>query len=123
MLKKFQIEWNGQPEEIEYEDDIPFGEVEKILKSCVQANVDEQFNPQIDVPSYRIQIVASALRKAPFAIKSVAALEAVPHKLGRKIIGEIIKDYPLVSFLKEWMETVLGQNLMQSQQPLPNTPT
>ena len=55
VLKKFSIQFKGAATEIEYEDDMPFGRFEEIIKKC--SNFKEGSNPVNNVQTYRKEIM------------------------------------------------------------------
>ena len=112
-IKSFQIDWNGTPETVEYEDDITFGELENILNKCLDmTKVNE---PKVNIPLYRQLITSTVITKAPFAIKDVTAIRNLKASVAKKIMQEVMKDYPLMKYLEEWVETFVGEEIDTSQ--------
>lgn len=112
-IKSFQIDWNGTPETVEYEDDITFGELENILNKCLDmTKVNE---PKVNIPLYRQLITSTVIVKAPFAIKDVTAIRNLKASVAKKIMQEVMKDYPLMKYLEEWVETFVGEEIDTSQ--------
>ena len=68
VLKKFSIQFKGAATEIEYEDDMPFGRFEEIIKKC--SNFREGSNTVNNVQTYRREILLTTLKKAPFVISA-----------------------------------------------------
>lgn len=112
-LKSFTIKYNDKEEQIDYEDDISFGDVEYVLKICT--DLSDLLKPKVDIAAYRINIIARALRKAPFAINDFTAIEKLPRKVGKEIADKIMADYPLIFMLADWMQSVLGESLNLDQ--------
>ena len=112
MIKSFKIDYNGVKEPIEYEDDITFGELEGILNQCL--DVTQIQDPKVNLPLYRELILTTVLRKAPFEVRDVAAIKNLPSSVAKKIMKEVMKDYPLAKYLEEWVETFVGEDI-QSQ--------
>ena len=107
MAKKtFTVDYKGAKEEIEYEDDLTFGELEAILQNCI--DLSDIAKPKVDIPKYRYQILLKVLRKAPFAVGDSSAIRNLKNTEANAIMKEVMKDYPLVKFLEAWVETFTG---------------
>ena len=100
-LKTFSIPFNGTPTDIEYEDDMPFGKFEEIIKKC--SNFREGTNPVNNVQTYRKEILLNTLKKAPFEI-SEAGLNGLGYKEVTAIAEKVLKAYPLGSYLSQMMK-------------------
>jgi len=122
VLKTFTLEFNGAKEEITYEDDIPFGDMENIIKKCV--DLTDVTKPKVNISEYRRRIISSVLRKAPFTHTDPIAIAKLPRKTAEKIIGEVMKDYPLAGCLEGWMTSFLGSAISNDslQIPTPSVP-
>ena len=105
-IKSFEIDIEGKKEVIEYEDDLLFGELEAIVN--VSVDLSDVTKPKVDLPKYRMNILTKALRKAPFPIDDATAIRNLKAKTAKKIISEVMKDYPLMRFLEDWMVTFVG---------------
>ena len=105
-LKTFKIDYEGKKEIIEYEDDLLFGELEAIVN--ISVDLSDVTKPKVDLPKYRMNILTKALRKAPFPIDDATAIRNLKAKTAKKIISEVMKDYPLMRFLEDWMVTFVG---------------
>lgn len=106
MLKSFKVEWEGSLQDIEYEDDIPFGDMEYIINQTV--DLTDITKPKIKMMEYRLQILNKVIRKAPFNHKDFVVLKNIPSKTMRKILDEVMKDYAMANFLGDWMKSFLG---------------
>ena len=106
VLKSFEIDWEQGKETIEYEDDLTFGELEEIINQSV--DLSDVSKPKVNLPKYRINVLSKVLRKAPFPIGNKDAVNAIKSKVAKKIIVEVMKDYPLMQFLEDWMVTFVG---------------
>jgi len=113
MIKTFTIDYEGAKETVQYEDDITFGELEGILNQCL--DVTQIQDPKVNLPLYRELILTTVLRKAPFEVRDVAAIKNLPSSVAKKIMKEVMKDYPLAKYLEEWVETFVGQELQEQQ--------
>ena len=105
-LKTFKIDYEGKKEIIEYEDDLLFGELETIIN--VSVDLSDVAKPKVDLPKYRMNILCKVLRKAPFQINDVGAIRNLKAGVAKQIISEVMKDYPLMRFLEDWMVTFVG---------------
>ena len=105
-LKSFKITMEGKKEIIVYEDDLLFGELEAIVN--VSVDLSDVTKPKVDLPKYRMNILTKVLRKAPFPIDDATAIRNLKAKTAKQIISEVMKDYPLMRFLEDWMVTFVG---------------
>ena len=105
-IKSFEIDMDGKKEIIEYEDDLLFGELEAIVN--ISVDLSDVTKPKVDLPKYRMNILTKALRKAPFPIDDATAIRNLKAKTAKKLISEVMKDYPLMRFLEDWMVTFVG---------------
>ena len=105
-IKSFEIDIEGKKEIIEYEDDLLFGELEAIVN--VSVDLSDVAKPKVDLPKYRMNILCKVLRKAPFPMNDVGAIKNLKAKTAKQIISEVMKDYPLMRFLEDWMVTFVG---------------
>jgi hypothetical protein len=113
MIKSFEIDWNGTKEPVEYEDDITFGELEAILNKCL--DMTQVNEPKVNLPLYRQMILTAVITKAPFEIKDTAAIRNLKSSVAKKIMKEVMKDYPLAKYLEEWVETFVGEDIPDQQ--------
>ena len=105
-IKSFKIDIEGKKEIIEYEDDLLFGELESIVN--VSVDLSDVSKPKVDLPKYRMNVLCKVLRKAPFPLDSAPAIRSLKAKTAKQIISEVMKDYPLMRFLEDWMVTFVG---------------
>jgi len=105
-IKSFECKISGKLEVIEYEDDLSFGELENIINQSV--DLADVTKPKVNLPSYRMNVLTKVLRKAPFPINDAVAIRNLRAKEAKKIISEVMKDYPLMRFLEDWMVTFVG---------------
>jgi len=112
MIKSFEIPWdNNIKETISYEDDITFGDLEAILNQCL--DMTQVNEPKVNLPLYRQLILTAVITKAPFAIKEVASIRNLKASQAKIIMKEVMKDYPLAKYLEEWVETFVGQAIVE----------
>lgn len=100
-IKTFQVEINGKEETIEYEDDMEFGKIEKIITRA--ANVSKDTSLLTNIQIYRKDIVMNAITKAPFDISS-EGIDKVGYKTMQKITEEVLASYPLGDYLTSMMK-------------------
>jgi hypothetical protein len=114
MIKSFEIPWdNNTKETVEYEDDITFGELEAILNQCL--DMTQVNEPKVNLPLYRQLILTAVITKAPFKVKEVASIRNLKASVAKTIMKEVMKDYPLAKYLEEWVETFVGQDIVEEQ--------
>ena len=112
MIKSFEIPGdNDTKETVSYEDDITFGELEAILNQCL--DMTQVNEPKVNLPLYRQLILTAVITKAPFAIKEVASIRNLKASVAKTIMKEVMKDYPLAKYLEEWVETFVGQDIVE----------
>ena len=117
-IKSFKITMEGKKEIIEYEDDLTFGELENVVNQSV--DLSDITKPKVNLPKYRMNILTTVLRKAPFPMNDAGAIRNLKAKVAKQIISEVMKDYPLMRFLEDWMVTFVGT---QGQTSLPTEST
>ena len=105
-VKSFKIDWEGKKEVIEYEDDLTFGELENIVNQSV--DLTDVAKPKVNIPKYRMNILTKVISVAPFQINDEVAIRNLKAKQAKSIISEVMKDYPLMRFLEDWMVTFVG---------------
>ena len=106
VLKTFEIDFNGKKETIEYEDDLTFGELENIINQSV--DLSDVTKPKVNIPKYRMNVLTKVIKKAPFPTNDEVAIRNLKAGQAKVIIGEVMKDYPLMRFLEDWMVTFVG---------------
>ena len=105
-IKSFEIDIDGKKEIIEYEADLLFGELEAIVN--ISVDLSDVSKAKVDLPKYRMNILTKVIRKAPFPIDNPAAIRNLKSATAKQIISEVMKDYPLMRFLEDWMVTFVG---------------
>ena len=114
MIKSFEIPWdNNTKETVSYEDDITFGDLEAILNQCL--DMTQVNEPKVNLPLYRQLILTAVITKAPFKVKEVASIRNLKASEAKIIMKEVMKDYPLAKYLEEWVETFVGQEIVEEQ--------
>ena len=100
-VHKFSIDFNGKKEPIEYEDDMPFGTFEKIIRECADMTDDSKLVK--NVQEYRKAILLNALVSAPFEITE-EGLDKVGYKVIIQIAKKVVDAYPLGDYLSQTMK-------------------
>ena len=113
-LKTFDIKIDNKTESIEYEDDIKFGDLENILNKCL--DMTEVNKPKVNIPLYRQLILTAVITKAPFKTGDVAEIRNLRSSIAKQIMKEVMKDYPLVKYLEEWVESFVGEDTLEQAQ-------
>ena len=106
-IKTFNVDIEGTSQTIEYEDDITFGELENILNKCL--DLSDVQKPKVNIPLYRQLILTTVIKKAPFDIGDLSEIRNLKASTAKKIMEEVMKDYPLAKYLEEWVETFVGK--------------
>ena len=106
VIKSFEINWENKKEVVEYEDDLTFGELENIVNQSV--DLSDVTKPKVNIPKYRMAVLTKVIRKAPFPVNDEVAIRNLKSGMAKQIISEVMKDYPLMRFLEDWMVTFVG---------------
>lgn len=115
--KTFSIDWNGAQTPVEYNDDISFGAMETIVKTCV--DLSDVTKPKVDMAEYRSRILLAVITKSPWGKGDPNAIKKVGRKTMDKVISEVMKDYPLAVCLEGWMTSFLGSMELNVSQQIP----
>lgn len=102
----FKITWKGKEEEITIDDDVSWGVIDMILKHSV--DLSDVMKPKVDMKEYRQRIIPAVIIKAPFDHKDHKIMNNIGYKTMKTITQEVMKHYPLVLFLEEWMQSFMG---------------
>tara|TARA_B100001750_G_scaffold187538_1_gene157011 strand:+ start:1511 stop:1906 length:396 start_codon:yes stop_codon:yes gene_type:complete len=113
-LKQFNIPWEGSQEVVEYEDDITFGELENILNKCL--DLTDITKPKVNIPLYRQLILQAVIKKAPFEINDTGSIRNLKASTAKIIMKGVMKTYPLMKYLEEWVETFVGDDTISISQ-------
>ena len=105
-IQSFEIDYEGGKETIEYEDDLTFGELEAILNECL--DLADVTKPKVNLPKYRQSILLKTVKKAPFEVASLPTLRNLKTSVVNQVLKGVLKDYPLVMFLEDWVRTFVG---------------
>ena len=113
-IKTFEIDYGDPPKKeiMEYEDDLTFGELENIVNQSI--DLSDVSKPKVNIPKYRMAVLTKVMRKAPFPVNDEVAIRNLKAKTAKQIISEVMKDYPLMRFLEDWMVTFVGTQTVVS---------
>ena len=112
-IQSFEIDYEGKKEIVEYEDDLAFGELEAILNQCL--DLSDVTKPKVNLPQYRQSILLKAVQKAPFNI-DLPTIRNLRTSVVNQVLKGVLKDFPLVKFLEDWVGTFVGQEDMNIKQ-------
>ena len=101
--KTVKITYNGKEEIVEFEDSLTFGDVEDLVGQTV--DLSDVTKPKVDLRSYRINLLAKVVTKAPFLVGDTTAIEMLDRKIAQKILKEVLSYHPLADYIEDWMET------------------
>jgi len=112
-IQSFEIDYEGKKETIEYEDDLAFGELEAILNQCL--DLSDVTKPKVNLPQYRQSILLKAVVGAPFTV-DLPTLRNLKTSVVNQVLKGVLKDFPLVRFLEDWVGTFVGLEDMSIKQ-------
>ena len=105
-----KITYNNKDEVIEFEDSLTFGETESLINNSV--DLSDVTKPKIDLASYRINLLALTIKKAPFKTGDITTLKMTDAKIIKTILKEIVKVHPLTDYIEDWMETFMSSEVL-----------
>jgi hypothetical protein len=105
-LIPINITYNGKPAVVEFEDSLTFGDSELLIGNSV--DLSDITKPKIDLPKYRLNLLALTIKKAPFKVGDVNILKIQDSKIIKSILKEIVKVHPLTTYIEDWMETFMS---------------
>lgn len=105
-LIPINITYNGKPAVVEFEDSLTFGDSELLIGNSV--DLSDITKPKIDLPKYRLNLLALTIKKAPFKVGDVNILKIQDSKIIKTILKEIVKVHPLTTYIEDWMETFMS---------------
>jgi hypothetical protein len=99
-IQTVTVEIKGSAEIIEFEDDMPFGVFEKIIRKSAQSNTENLLD---NVQQYRVEIMLNSIKKAPFEVTK-EGIDSVGYKTITEIGNKILEYYPLGDYLNQMMK-------------------
>ena len=109
-LIPINITYNGKPAVVEFEDSLTFGDTEQLISGSV--DLSDVTKPKIDIARYRLNLLSSTIKNAPFPVGSTTAIKMQDSKIIKTILKEIVKVHPLTTYIEDWMETFMSSEEM-----------
>jgi hypothetical protein len=119
MIQSFTIKYNGKDETIEFEDDPPFGDMQQILKSCIDLNDIQK--PKVNLQLYQQMVMQSVITKAPFNPKNPTEFAKLPTSVALEVLSKLMKAIPLEKLVSPMITAATGQDSVDSL--IKSTPT
>ena len=121
-LKPIKITFNDKDEIVEFEADLTFGETETLISSSV--DLTEVTKPKIDLSKYRMNLLTTTIKKAPFKVGDITTIKMLDAKVVKHMLREITKVHPLATYIEDWMETfqVFEEETSSSTQSITTVP-
>ena len=101
--KTVKIRYNGKEAVVEFIDSLTFGEVEDLVGESV--DLSDITKPKIDLKTYRMNLLLTVIKKAPFKVGDLTTLQLLEAKTVQKILKEVLRFHPLVNYIEDWMGT------------------
>jgi len=108
-MKIIKITYNNVEEEVHLDDDLKFGEIEDLQSKFINTSDALKSNVKMDITGYRYAITLACVKKAPWPLNDIIELKGLPRSVGKIVVSEATKLYPLRDCLLEWMATVSGE--------------
>lgn len=110
MTETIKLNYKGKEEDFEIKDELSFGDVDSLMDKCAVVD-DETGQPKLSMSKFRMGLLTKALVKAPFNINE-PVINSLPYRDIQPLIQVVSKKFPFQDYLKDWMETYLGQDLL-----------
>ena len=107
-IQSFTINVKGKEEIIEFEDDPPFGEMQKIIKSCI--DISDVQHPQVNLQLYQQMILQTVVTKAPFNPKNAVEFAKLSTSSALGILNRLMQALPLETLIAPMITAATGQN-------------
>lgn len=111
-LLPIKITYKGKEEIVEFEEDLSFGEAEKLVNDSV--DLSDVTKPKIDLAKYRMNLLVITIKKAPFKTGDITTLNMMDGNIVRAMLREIVKVHPLTTYIEDWMETFISSEALRS---------
>ena len=115
MIQSFTVKIVGKDETIEFEDDPPFGEMQQILKSCI--DLTDIQHPKINLQLYQQMILQTVIIKAPFNHKNATEFAKLPTNSALGILNRLMQALPLERLVAPMITAATGQSTIESLDP------
>jgi|TARA_R110000850_G_scaffold192695_1_gene319490 hypothetical protein len=107
-IQSFTVTINGKEEIIEFEDDPPFGEMQKIIKSCI--DISDVSHPQVNLQLYQQMILQTVVTKAPFNPKNAVEFAKLSTSSALGILNRLMQALPLETLIAPMITAATGQS-------------
>ena len=108
MIQSFTVTIDGKEETIEFEDDPPFGDMQQILKACIDlSNVN---SPKVNLQLYQQMILQAVVKKAPFNPKNNTEFSKLPTSIALEVLNKLMAALPLDKLVSPMVTAATGQN-------------
>ena len=105
-IQSFKIEYNGKEETVEFENDPPFGDMQRIIKSCV--DISDVQKPSVNLQLYQQMILQAVVTKAPFNPKNATEFAKLPTSTALGILNNLMQALPLETLLSPMITAATG---------------
>jgi len=112
MIQSFKVNFNGKEETIEFEDDPPFGDMQQILKSCI--DLSDVQKPKVNLQLYQQMVMQSVIKKAPFNPKNNTEFAKLPTSTALEVLNKLMMAIPLERLVAPMVTAATGQNSIES---------
>ena len=112
MIQSFTVNFEGKEETIEFEDDPPFGDMQNILKNCV--DITDVQKPKINLQLYQQMVLQAVVRKAPFNPKNATEFAKLPTSTALEILNKLMLALPLEKLVSPMIIAATGQTSIDS---------
>ena len=107
-MSTITITYDGKEEEIDFNENLSFGAVEDIMSKNINLDEIMQGKATVNIPGYNVAITVAAITKAPWELGNVRVFRNLPLKVGRSVVMEATKLYPLQDSVLSWIQAVEG---------------
>lgn len=111
-MPTFDVEINGKNETIEFLDDLPWGDTQRILKTCV--DISDPKSMKVNIQLYQQLVLQAAVKTSPIDFKNLTELNKLPSKTVTKIMSEVMKVFPLETLITPWITAMTGEESLES---------
>lgn len=111
-MPEFTVNIKGVDETVAFDDDLTWGDTQRILKACLDIS-----NPQaikVNIPLYQQMILQAVITKSPIDVKNLTQINQLPAKVVTKIMSEVMKVFPLEELVKPWITAMTGEDSIES---------
>ena len=111
-MKIVNVKYNGKKERVVIDDDIKTGELLDVIKKYVDTSKAISTHAvDVEIADYGIAISVVAIKTAPWKVGDATVFRDLPSSIGRVVMREVIKIYPLQDAILDLMWIVGGTEL------------